>query len=142
MQEGITTTQLPGGSEPAGSDIRIERLNTDKTRKDAGTNAAYQVFFELSGSPAPEWKRLFSIEWKESGLMHKADIDGPFLILQCQLPDVTPARLAALQKTVTAVNERYRQFAQGEASAATHRQEERQQERKNVEDVASSLHIR
>jgi hypothetical protein len=135
------TMERPGGPEYIAPDIHIERLNTDKTRKDLGIDAGYQVFFELSGSPAPEWKSIFSQEWKEMNLPHKADIDETFLVLHCQLHDVTPALLAALQKAVTKANEAYHLFAQGVASAVTHREEEWEQERRDVEAVASSLHF-
>lgn len=135
------TTQRPRGPEYVAPDIHIERLNTDKTRKDIGVDAGYQVFFELSGSPAPEWKSMFSQDWIEMKLPYKTEVDGPFLVIHCQLKDVTPALLAAIQKAVTRANEAYRLFAQGEASAVTHREEEWAQERKDVEAVAASLHF-
>ncbi len=42
-------------------DILIERLNTDKTRRDIGSDMVHHVYFELSGHPAPEWISIFRI---------------------------------------------------------------------------------
>jgi len=136
----MTTTPLKASTYIA-PDIRIERMNTDKTRKTSRSDIAYQIFFDLSGSPAPEWKSIFMQQWKESRSPHKAELDGPFLVLHCPLHEMTPAQLEALQKTVATTNEVYRRFAQGEVTEVTRREEEWKQERKDVETVASSLHF-
>ena len=43
----------------SGSEIRIERLNIDKTRKDNGSDTVYHVYFKLSEHPLPEWTVIF-----------------------------------------------------------------------------------
>ena len=122
-------------------DIRIERMNTDKTRREVGSDVAYQVYFELSGIPAPEWRAIFFREWKAAGSPYHTELDGPFLVLHCSLHDMTPALLAALQKAAATANEQYHLFAQGEVTKVTRREEEWKQERSAVETVASTLHF-
>jgi hypothetical protein len=120
-------------------EIRIERLNTDKTRKDIGSDTVYHVYFELSGHPPPEWRSIFGREWKGLNLTQEADIDGAFLVLHCQLHEVAPTLLPALKKAVAATNEAYKQYAQKKAAALEHREDVWKQERNDVEAMAASL---
>ena len=120
-------------------EIRIERLNTDKTRKDSGSDTVYHVYFELSGHPSPEWRDIFGREWKRLSLTHEVGIDGGFLVLHCQLHEVATTQLPALKKAVAATNEAYKHFAQKEASALEHREDVWKQERKDVDAMAATL---
>ncbi len=120
-------------------EIRIERLNAEKTRKDIGSDTVYHVYFELSGHPPPEWRSIFGREWKGLNLTQEASIDGAFLILHCQLLEVATTQLPALKKAITATNAAYKQYAQKEATALEHREEAWKQERKDVEAMGASL---
>ncbi len=120
-------------------EIRIERLNAEKTRKDIGSDTLYHVYFELSGHPPPEWRSIFGQEWKGLNLTHEASIDGGFLVLHCQLQEVATTQLPALKKVVNATNEAYKLYAQKEAAALEHREEAWKQERKDVEAMGASL---
>jgi len=122
-----------------GPEIRIERLNTEKTRKDIGSDTVYHVYFELSGHPPPEWRNIFGREWKGLNPTQEASIDGAFLILHCQLHEVAGTQLPALKKAVIATNEAYKQYAQKEATALEHREDAWKQERKDVDAMAASL---
>lgn len=128
--------EIPMGSAP---EIRIERLNTDKTRKDIASDNVYHVYFELSGHPPPEWTIIFGREWKALSLTHEAGIDGAFLVLHCQLHEVATTQLPALKKAVAAANEAYKRYAQKEATALGHREDVWKQERKDVDALATSL---
>ena len=120
-------------------DIRIERMNSDKTRKDAGSDSVYHVYFELSGHPPPEWTSIFTREWSGLNQTQEVGIDGEFLVLHCELHDVAATRLPLLKKAVAATNEVYRRFAQEAATASEHRQDVWEKERKDVAAVAASL---
>jgi len=120
-------------------EIRIERLNVDKTRKDIGSDTVYHVYFELSGHPPPEWTIIFGREWKGLNPTQEAAIDGTFLVLHCQLHEVATTQLPALKKAVAATNESYKRYAQKEATALKHRQDLWKQERKDVDAMATSL---
>lgn len=122
-------------------DIRIERMNTDKTRKIAGSNVEYQIFFDLSGTPAHEWRTIFFREWTALGSPFHTELDGPFLVLSCPLHDMTPAQLTALQSVVMSANVQYHLFAQSESTSLLRREQEWKNERMAVETVASSLHF-
>lgn len=121
--------------------FRLERLNTDKTRKESGSVAEYHVYFELSGSPPADWRTIFTREWTELHIPHKVEVEGSFLILHCQLEEVTPAQLAILQKAVRNTNEAYGQFARAEATAVARREGRWQEERQKVEAIAALLHF-
>jgi hypothetical protein len=122
-------------------EILIERVNTDKTRKDIGSETVYHVYFELSGHPPTEWREIFGREWKRLNLTQEAGIDGGFLVLHCQLQEVATAQLPALEKAVAATNEAYKQYAEKEAAAHERREDVWRQERKDVDAMAASLRI-
>jgi hypothetical protein len=127
---------VSSGSAP---EIRIERMNTEKTRRDAGSETVYHVYFELSGYPPPEWRDIFAREWKGLNLNHEATLDGMFLVLHCPLLEVAGTQLPSLKKTVSATNAAYREFAEKEAVALEHREDAWKEERKEVESMAASL---
>jgi hypothetical protein len=120
-------------------EIRIERVNTEKTRRDVGSETVYHVYFELSGYPPPEWREIFAREWKGLNLKHEATLDGMFLMLHCPLLEVAGTHLPALKKAVSASNAAYKAYAQKEAVALEHREDAWKQERKEVETMAASL---
>ena len=119
--------------------IRIERLNTERTRKVSGSDTTYQVYFELSGHPQPEWGNIFEREWKGLNLTQEASVEGSFLALHCQLEEVAATQFPALKKVVAATNEAYKHYAQKEATALRGREDRWMQERKEVEALAASL---
>jgi hypothetical protein len=120
-------------------EIRITRLNAEKTRKDTGSDTVYHVYFELSGHPAPEWIDIFAREWEGVGVGHAANVDGEFLVLHCQLNEVGATLVPALKKAVTATNAAYKLYSQKETAALEHREDAWKQERKNVETMASTV---
>ncbi len=128
--------EISKGSAP---EIHIERMNTDKTRKDTGSETVYHVYFELSGHPPPEWTNIFGKEWQKLNPTQKAAIDGDFLVLHCQLDEVETTQLPVLKKAVAATNEAYSQYAQKEATDLEHREDAWKQERKEVDNMSNSL---
>jgi hypothetical protein len=123
------------------TEIRLERVNTDKTRLDIGSVTAYHVYFELSGHPPPEWRIIFERERKAMNPTYEADIDGSFLVLHCQLHEVAATALPALKRVVAVTNEAYKRYVQNEASALQQRQDVWKQERKDVDAMSKSLHF-
>ena len=121
------------------TEIRLERVNTDKTRLDIGSVTAYHVYFELSGHPPPEWCEIFDREWKALNLTAKADIDGGFLVVHCQLEEVAATQLPALKTALATTNMAYKEYAQKEATALENREDAWKQERDKVEAMASRL---
>ncbi len=120
-------------------EIRIERLNADKTRKDIGSETVYHVYFELSDSPPPEWRRIFAQEWNKLNQTQEANIDEAFLVLHCPLQEIAAAQLPALKKAVASSNEAYQRYSQEEATTLEHREDAWKQERKDVDTMATSL---
>jgi len=128
-----------GTAQERGHEMRIERLNTDKTRKDFGSDTIYHVYFELSGNPPPQWRTIFRREWMSLNLKREADVDGGFVVLHSPLDEVATSHFAALKKIVAVTNEEYKRYAQRESTALQHREDLWKQERDAVETVASSL---
>lgn len=119
--------------------IRIERLNTERTRKVSGSDTVYHVYFELSGHPQPEWGSIFEREWKGLNLTQQAAVEGSFLVVHCQLEEVAATHVPALKKVVAATNEAYKLYAQKEAATLRDREDRWKQERNEVDDLAASL---
>jgi len=128
-----------GPSMGSAPEIRIERLNTERTRKVSGSDTVYHAYFKLSGHPQPEWGRIFELEWKGLNLAQEAGVEGSFLVVHCQLEEVASTHLPALKKVVAATNEAYKRFAQKEATALWDREDRWRQERKDVNALAASL---
>lgn len=127
-------------------DIRIVRLNRDKTRKTNGSEAEYQVYFELSGTPHQGWGNIFEKEWKaliptEPLLSQEASIDGRFLVMHCPLQEIPGMHLPVLKKAVAATNTTYKQYLQDQTTERKLREDVWKQERKAVDDMAASLHF-
>jgi hypothetical protein len=114
-------------------------LNTEKTRKDFGSETVYHVYFELSGTPPPEWRNILEREWKGLNLTEEATTDGGFLLVHCRLDEVATTQLPGLKKAATATNEAYKQYARKEATLLEHREEVWKEERSNIEAMAASL---
>lgn len=134
MSENRADTAVENAAE-----IRLVRVNTDKTRLDSGSETAYHVYFELSGHPPPEWRIIFERESKAMNPTYEADIDGAFLVLHCQLDQVATTALPALKRVVAVTNEAYARYARAEAAALGHREGAWKQERKDVDAMSSAL---
>jgi hypothetical protein len=126
-------------STESAPEILIKRLNTERTRKDIGSDTVYHVYFELSEHPQPEWRSIFEREWKGLKLTQEAGVEGSFLVVHCQLEEVAGTQLPALKKVVDATNEAYQQYAQKEATALLGREDAWRQERMDVDAMAAPL---
>ncbi len=120
------------------TDIRLVRLNTDKTRKINGSFTGYQVYFELSQTPSTAWRDIFAREWNDVSPLQEAGIDGGFLVMHCPLQKIE-VHLPALKKAVAATNEAYKKYAQQQATEQERREDVWRDERQTVEDIAKSL---
>ena len=124
--------------------IRITGLNRDKTRKIADKDTRYQVYFELSGTPAPAWRTIFDRQWKDLNniqpqLSLDVAVDNKFLVIHCLLQEIADTYLPALKKVVDATNTSYGKYSRDAAIEQQHRDDAWTQERKAVDDIAKSL---
>jgi hypothetical protein len=123
------------------ADIFIERLNTDKSRMDAGQDKEYHFYFELSGIPAPEWVNIFAREWKAADPNHKTSVEVGFLVIHCPVNEVAATHFPVLQKVVATTNRVYAQFATKEAADLAQRQDAWKHERQVIDGVGASMHF-
>ena len=120
-------------------EIRIVRLNTDRTRRTLGSTTVYQVYFELSVTPSWAWRDIFGREWKNLNPKQEAGIDGRFLVMHCPLQEIAATHLPALKKAVEATNVAYKQYARDQVTEEERKADVWKQERKTVEDMAKAL---
>src|SRR5512140_2913376 len=126
-------------SVEADLNIRIVRVNTDKTRKDFGSDTVYHVYFELSSDPPSEWRIFFGLEWAKLNVKEVAVIDQAFIVLHCQLDAVPSLLLPALKKAVVAANVAYAQNVVKVVADQERRRDIWKQDRNDVEKMATSL---
>jgi hypothetical protein len=124
----------------SGIDMRIVGLNTNKTRKTYGSDTVYEVCFELSGTSSLAWKDIFKREWKITNSAHEVNIDKEFLLMHCPLKEIV-TRLPFLKEAVVITNKKYREYIKEQAKEWGSRDDIWKQARKDVEDVAKSLHF-
>jgi len=129
----------------ATEDIRIVRLNSDKTRKTSGSDIIYQVYFELSGTPHHAWRNIFDGEWKalnpdQPHLWQAASIERLFLLMHCPLKEIA-VHLPVLQKAISLANNRYKQYVKERTSEQERREDAWKDERDAVDEIAESLHF-
>lgn len=125
------------------ADIRIVSINTDKTRRLAGANSVYQIYFELSGPPPRAWRSIFQRRWKDLNparpqVWQEAVIDRDLLVLHCVLPEVV-AHLQVLKKTVAITNKTHDRYVQQQAAEEGRREDVCKQERRAVDEMAELL---
>lgn len=119
--------------------IRIKGMNTDKTRKDTGSETVFHIYFDLSEHPLPEWANIFEKEWQKLNPAPEATVEGSFVVLHCRLEEVEPTWLPVLKKAVAATSEAYGKYAEKEARDLEHREDAWKEERKEVDKMANSL---
>ncbi len=126
-------------SVEAAVNLRIVRLNTDKTRIDIGSETVYHVYFELSADPPTEWRIFFGQEWRKLNVKEVAVVDQAFIVLHCQLSAVPTLLLPTLKRAVSATNEVYAQNVVKEAADSERRQDVWKRERNDVDKMATLL---
>ncbi|MCU0452512.1 MAG: hypothetical protein MUE68_02555 [Bacteroidetes bacterium] len=129
-------TVLEPGATP---EIRIKRLNADKSRKDVGSATVYHLYFELTAHPPVEWVTLFGQEWEKLQMGRSVEVDAAFLVVHGELREVHETLLSALKQAAAKANAAYGQYAISEASALERREDVWKQERKDVDTLAASL---
>ncbi len=125
--------------EPSG-EIRIVRLDLDKTHRITGSFTGYQLYFELSETPSPAWRDIFGLEWNDLNPTQKACIDGRFLVMHCPLLKIV-LQLPVMKRAVTSSNEAYKRYAEERKAEQDHQGDAWKEERKTLEDIAGSLNF-
>jgi hypothetical protein len=120
-------------------DVRIVRINTDKTRKVPGSEDVYHIYFELIVHPPAAWDRMFSEEWEKGKHVQKAAIEGGFLILDSRLKDVTDTTVHDMKRAISAANAAYSLYAWSNQQSRERREDVWKDERQDVERLARSL---
>ncbi len=134
-------------SENDPSSITITGLNKDKTRRVNGSESMYQVYFELSGSPSQEWKKLFDHEWTVASALFNdpnrpaATVDRGFLAVHCLLSEAADPYLPALQKAVAETNTAYAALLLREDVLQSEKEARWTAERRAVDDMEKTLHF-
>ena len=131
-------------SKATAAGIFMVGVNCDKTRKMAGSDVVYQVYFELSAAPPPAWGTLFDAEWKALNAAHPniweaATIDRRFLIMRCPLKDVAPLYFAVLKKAIVETNAKYDRSVQQQEIEGERRRAAWEDERSDVDAMAKTL---
>jgi hypothetical protein len=141
----MTDTQQDPSTE-SNDTIDIVGINTDKTRRTAGSETNYHVYFTLSKAPTQHWRTIFLDQWialNTASTMPwpEVGIDGSFLFVNSPLNDVAVPYLPALKQAVAATNVAYMHHVQEEGTAQKRRENVWKDERKTVDEMAASLHF-
>jgi hypothetical protein len=121
-------------------EVRIVRLDLDKTRRISGSFTGYQAYFELSATPSSAWRDIFGLQWNDLNPTQKACIDGRFLVIHCPLLKIV-FYLPVMKKAVAATNEAYRRYLQELKSEQDNQGEAWKEERKTLEDIVRLLNF-
>jgi len=122
-------------------EMRIVRLDNEKTCRVEGSELLYDIYFEMLGSPPQAWGILYAGEWKLLNAEHldlwqAARVERNCLVMRCPLNQVVSLHLRFLKKAPVLTNVKYAQYA---SVIAKERSEERlawERERRNAEAIA------
>jgi hypothetical protein len=125
-------------------EIRITRLNDDKTRPVDGSENMYSVHFELSAIPPRSWEIIFEAEWNLLNVMRPdlwpaARVDKNFLVMRCALDQVVSLHLPFLKKAVAATNVKYAEYTRAIAKERAERTLLWERELREVKTVAKPV---
>jgi hypothetical protein len=121
------------------TELRILGLNINMTQRTPGSQAVFQVCFDLSETPPLAWREIFGRKWKDLNPNREAKIDGKFLVMHSPLQEVAATQLPALKAAIKATNFAYRQYVRGQLTEEERRTDVLMEEREAVEHLAKSL---
>jgi hypothetical protein len=125
--------------EPS-TNIRILRLNVDKTHRVSGSFTEFQVYFELSSTPSAVWSGIFGREWYDLNPVQEASIDGSFLVIQCPLLKIV-FHLPVIKRAVAATNEAYDRYAREQKREQEGQGDGRKEDRRILEELKKFLNL-
>ena len=136
-----STSRTAGKQIEPTTDIRILRLNLEKTHRVSGSFTGYRAYFELSETPSSAWSEIFGREWNDLDSAGKASIDGGFLVIQCPLQKIL-FNLPLMRMAITLTNEEYRRHSQEQKGERNPRVEVSKEEVSIFEEIARFLKLR
>ena len=94
-------------------EIVIVGLNKDLTRKPEKADGRYEVYFDLSGIPFPDWITILLREWKrlnreEPRLWNRIAIKDRHLVMYTSPQEIAQKHLPVLQLAIVAANKAHR----------------------------------
>ena len=94
-------------------DIKILTVDEIRTHKPSPDVSFYNVFYELSSVPPPEWKQIFEKEFPYTkNLVGKnAWIEGRHIVVQCAITEID-SLLNDMRHEVVKINQKYRELLQ------------------------------
>jgi hypothetical protein len=125
--------------EPS-TNIKILRLNAEKTRRISGSFTEFRVYFELSATPSSVWSGIFGREWHDLNPVQKASIDGTFLVVQCPLLKIV-FHLPVIKRAIAATNEAYSRYAREQKREQESQEDGRKEERRILEELIKFLNL-
>ena len=99
-------------AKPA-AEIQIVGLNKDLTRETKVSDSRYEVYFDLSGIPSPDWTKILLKEWKrmnrtEPRLWNRIAINSHYLVMCWPPQEIAQKHLPALKLAVLTANKTHR----------------------------------
>jgi hypothetical protein len=94
-------------------EIQIVGLNKDLTRETKKADWRYEVCFDLSGIPSPDWTKILLREWKrlnptEPRLWNRITINNRYLVMCWPPQEIAQKHLPVLKLAVTVANKTHR----------------------------------
>ena len=94
-------------------EIQIVGLNRDLTRETKEADWRYEVYFDLSGIPSPDWTKILLREWKrlnptEPRLWDRITFNNQYLVMHRPPQEIAQKHLEVLKLAVTATNKTHR----------------------------------
>ena len=91
------------------TEIQIVGLNKDLTRETKKANERYEVCFDLSGIPSPDWVKILLREWKrlnpnEPRVWNRITINDRYLVLCWPPQEIAQKQLPVLKLAITTAN--------------------------------------
>ncbi len=92
--------------------IRIVGLNKDLTRETKSADRRYEVWFDLSGIPSPDWTKILLREWKrlnptQPRLWDRLEVNKQYLVMYWPPQEIAQKHLPNLQLAVVSANKTY-----------------------------------
>ncbi len=134
--------ETPSGRKlRAFEDIVVTGLDDQKISRPDKNKLLYDVYFQLSTSPPPEWIKIFNNErrFPRHSMWRDARVIGQAVVIRCGLDEVEPHHLADIRQDVATSNRKYREYLELRAREEQEESIAAEQERKSIEHLKNLL---